>query len=49
MGVIAELVHDNGSMMRFDSLRTFATEHSLPMISIEDLAAFVRESARETA
>lgn len=49
VGVIAELVHDNGSMMRFDSLRTFATEHSLPMISIEDLAAFVRESPRETA
>lgn len=42
VGVIAELVHDDGSMMRFDALRTFATEHNLPMISIEDLAQYVQ-------
>lgn len=41
VGVIAELVHDDGSMMRFDALRAFATEHNLPMISIEDLIKYV--------
>ena len=45
VGVIAELVHDDGSMMRFDALRAFATEHSLPMVSIEDLIAYLKEGA----
>lgn len=45
VGVIAELVHDDGDMMRFDALRAFATQHNLPMISIEDLAAYVGERA----
>ncbi|KAA9393391.1 3,4-dihydroxy-2-butanone-4-phosphate synthase [Kocuria coralli] len=36
-GVIAELVHDDGSMMRLPALRTFATDHGLPLVSIEDL------------
>lgn len=39
VGVIAELVHDDGSMMRLPALRQFATEHDLPLVSIEDLAA----------
>lgn len=41
VGVIAELVHDTGHMMRFDALRTFATEHHLPMISIADLVSYL--------
>ncbi|UVJ41152.1 3,4-dihydroxy-2-butanone-4-phosphate synthase [Arthrobacter sp. CJ23] len=41
VGVIAELVHDNGEMMRLDSLRDFAAEHECPLISIEDLVAYV--------
>lgn len=41
VGVIAELVHDAGRMMRFDALRTFATEHHLPMISIADLVTYM--------
>lgn len=41
VGVIAELVHDAGRMMRFDALRTFATEHHLPMISIADLVTYL--------
>ncbi|MDO4898406.1 MAG: 3,4-dihydroxy-2-butanone-4-phosphate synthase, partial [Rothia sp. (in: high G+C Gram-positive bacteria)] len=41
VGVIAELVHDQGHMMRFDALRTFATEHKLPMISIADLVTYL--------
>ena len=45
VGVIAEVVHDDGSMMRFDALRAFATEHNLPMISIEDLIKYVAEAA----
>jgi 3,4-dihydroxy 2-butanone 4-phosphate synthase/3,4-dihydroxy 2-butanone 4-phosphate synthase/GTP cyclohydrolase II len=35
--VIAELVHDDGAMMRLPALRVFADEHGLPLISIEDL------------
>jgi riboflavin synthase alpha subunit len=45
VGYIAELVHDDGSMMRFEALRRFATEHGLPMISIEALAAYAAEDA----
>jgi len=45
VGVIAELVHDDGSMMRFEALRSFAAAHSLPMISIEDLIQYVKERA----
>lgn len=41
VGVIAELVHDDGEMMRLDSLRDFAAEHGCPLISIEDLVAHV--------
>jgi 3,4-dihydroxy 2-butanone 4-phosphate synthase/3,4-dihydroxy 2-butanone 4-phosphate synthase/GTP cyclohydrolase II len=41
VGVIAELVHDDGEMMRLDSLRDFAAEHGCPLISIEDLVAYV--------
>ncbi|MCP3425744.1 3,4-dihydroxy-2-butanone-4-phosphate synthase [Rothia sp. AR01] len=48
VGYIAELVHDDGSMMRFDALRRFATEHGLPMISIEALAAYAAEDAETT-
>ncbi|GAA3695836.1 3,4-dihydroxy-2-butanone-4-phosphate synthase [Zhihengliuella alba] len=37
-GVIAELVHDDGTMMRLPALRSFADEHGIPLVSIEDLA-----------
>ena len=37
-GVIAELVHDDGEMMRLPALRAFADLHGIPLISIEDLA-----------
>ncbi|AXJ10841.1 3,4-dihydroxy-2-butanone-4-phosphate synthase [Arthrobacter sp. PM3] len=39
VGVIAELVYDNGEMMRLDGLRDFAAEHGCPLISIADLVA----------
>ncbi|WP_244208516.1 3,4-dihydroxy-2-butanone-4-phosphate synthase [Arthrobacter oryzae] len=41
VGVIAELVYDNGEMMRLDGLRTFAMEHGCPLISIADLVAYL--------
>jgi 3,4-dihydroxy 2-butanone 4-phosphate synthase/3,4-dihydroxy 2-butanone 4-phosphate synthase/GTP cyclohydrolase II len=41
VGVIAEVVHDDGEMMRLPALRAFADEHGCPLISIEDLAAHV--------
>jgi 3,4-dihydroxy 2-butanone 4-phosphate synthase/GTP cyclohydrolase II len=34
VGVICELVHDDGSMMRAPACRDFADEHDLKMISI---------------
>lgn len=36
--VLSELVNDDGSMMRGAQLRKFAEEHSIPMISISELA-----------
>ncbi|TLK49797.1 3,4-dihydroxy-2-butanone-4-phosphate synthase [Glutamicibacter sp. V16R2B1] len=42
VGVLVEIVHDDGSMMRLDDLRGFAAEHRLPLISIEDLARWRR-------
>lgn len=40
VGVIAELVADNGDMLRGDALMDFAHAHSLPIISIADLVAW---------
>ena len=41
-GVICEVVHDDGSMMRGPALREFADEHGLAMVSIADLIAHRR-------
>ena len=41
VGVIAELVHDDGEMMRLPALRSFADQHGIPLISIEDLAVYL--------
>ncbi|WP_193106300.1 3,4-dihydroxy-2-butanone-4-phosphate synthase [Brachybacterium sp. FME24] len=38
VGMIVELIHDDGTMMRGPALRDFADEHGLVMVSIEDLA-----------
>ncbi len=43
-GAIAEVVHDDGSMMRAPALREFANEHGLVMISIADLIAYRRRT-----
>jgi 3,4-dihydroxy 2-butanone 4-phosphate synthase/GTP cyclohydrolase II len=42
VGVIAELVADDGSLLRLPQLRLFARRHRLTMVSIEDLAAHRR-------
>jgi 3,4-dihydroxy-2-butanone 4-phosphate synthase len=49
VGVIAELVHDDGEMMRLDSLRGFAAEHGCPLISIEDLVSYVEATESRAA
>jgi 3,4-dihydroxy 2-butanone 4-phosphate synthase/GTP cyclohydrolase II len=41
VGVIAELVHDEGTMMRLPALRDFADTHGLPLVSIEDLVTYL--------
>lgn len=46
VGMIVELVHDDGEMMRGPALRDFADRHDLRMISIEDLAAHRRAHDR---
>mgnify|MGYP006270245917 CR=1 FL=1 len=43
-GAIAEVVNDDGSMMRAPALREFANEHGLVMISIADLIAYRRRN-----
>ena len=47
VAAIAELVHDDGTMMRLPALREFADEHSLVLISIEDLVAHLHEHRPE--
>lgn len=48
VGVIAEVVYDDGEMMRLDGLRAFAAEHGCPLISIEDLAGHLAGQATPT-
>ncbi|MDN3482011.1 3,4-dihydroxy-2-butanone-4-phosphate synthase [Arthrobacter sp. APC 3897] len=48
VGVIAELVHDEGSMMRLPALRAFADTHDLPLISIDDLVAYLERADSKT-
>lgn len=45
-GVIAEMVKDDGDMMRAADCATFAQEHNLKMISIADLIAYRRNSEK---
>jgi 3,4-dihydroxy 2-butanone 4-phosphate synthase / GTP cyclohydrolase II len=46
VAVIAELVDDDGSMRRDDSLRRFATAHGLPIVAIADLVRHRRGTER---
>jgi 3,4-dihydroxy 2-butanone 4-phosphate synthase/GTP cyclohydrolase II len=49
VGVIAELVEDDGSMTRLPAMRVLADELGLPVISIDDLAAYRRSHERAPA
>ncbi len=46
-GAIAELVNDDGSMMRAPACRDFADQHGLMMISIADLIAHIRRTEKQ--
>ncbi|WP_277210424.1 bifunctional 3,4-dihydroxy-2-butanone-4-phosphate synthase/GTP cyclohydrolase II [Isoptericola croceus] len=41
-GVLAEITHDDGTMMRLPALREFAAQHSLELLSVADLMAYRR-------
>jgi 3,4-dihydroxy 2-butanone 4-phosphate synthase/GTP cyclohydrolase II len=41
VAMIGEVVHDDGSMMRFDAVRDFADVNDLVMVSIEQLIAYL--------
>ncbi|MEU7747255.1 bifunctional 3,4-dihydroxy-2-butanone-4-phosphate synthase/GTP cyclohydrolase II [Nonomuraea sp. NPDC049158] len=43
-GVLAEIVNDDGTMARLPELRTFADEHDLALISIEQLVDYRRRT-----
>lgn len=44
VGALAELNHDDGTMMRLPSLTKFAARHSLPIVSIEQLIRYRAEN-----
>jgi 3,4-dihydroxy 2-butanone 4-phosphate synthase/GTP cyclohydrolase II len=45
-GVVCEIINDDGTMMRLPSLREFADEHGLALISIEQLVDYRRRTER---
>jgi 3,4-dihydroxy 2-butanone 4-phosphate synthase len=47
VGVCCEIAAPDGEMARLPELELFAAAHGLPMLAIDDLVAFVRESAAE--
>lgn len=48
-GVIAELVKDDGSMMRYKDCAAFASENDLVMLTIADLIAYRRQHEKQVA
>lgn len=47
VGLLCEIVNEDGSMSRMPDLEKFAAEHSLPIISIEALAEYARKKKLE--
>ncbi|GAA2880352.1 bifunctional 3,4-dihydroxy-2-butanone-4-phosphate synthase/GTP cyclohydrolase II [Streptosporangium fragile] len=45
-GVLAEVVNDDGTMMRLPELRRFCDEHDLALVSIEQLVEYRRRTER---
>jgi 3,4-dihydroxy 2-butanone 4-phosphate synthase / GTP cyclohydrolase II len=46
VGVLSEIVNDDGTMMRLPALRDFADSHGLALISIEQLIEYRRRTER---
>ncbi|WSH63016.1 3,4-dihydroxy-2-butanone-4-phosphate synthase [Rhizobium ruizarguesonis] len=47
-GVICEVANDDGTMSRLPELTLFAERHNLPLVTIEDLVAYLeRQAARD--
>jgi len=46
MGVLAEIVHDDGTMQRLPALLQFAEEHGLKIVSIADIISHRQRSER---
>ncbi len=40
IGVLCEMMHNDGSMMRLPALQQFAVEHTIPIISIADIVSY---------
>ncbi|MDQ1289767.1 MAG: 3,4-dihydroxy 2-butanone 4-phosphate synthase / cyclohydrolase [Actinomycetota bacterium] len=49
VGVIAEIVEDDGSIMRLPAMRKLADSHGLPVITVADLVAHLRAPAGAAA
>jgi len=49
VGVISELVNEDGSMMRGQALYDFAREHSIPMVTIEALSKSLAPSNKRAS
>ena len=47
VGVLAELVNDDGTMMRLPELVAFCREHTLTLVSIADLIAYRRQHEKQ--
>jgi 3,4-dihydroxy 2-butanone 4-phosphate synthase/GTP cyclohydrolase II len=47
VGVLAEVVNDDGTMARLPELRVFANEHGLALISIEQMVEYRRRTERQ--
>lgn len=42
LSLLSEIVNDDGSMARGQSLITFATEHQIPVVSVDEIKAYVQ-------
>ena len=49
VGVISEVCEDDGSIARFGRLRTFADEHGIPLVSIDQIPKRLRLAGATTA
>ena len=46
-GVICELTNPDGSMARLPEVCKFASEHNMPVVSIEDLVAYIQATQKQ--